>query len=204
MGGHSLLPLAKGLGEPEGEEDEHIDDLVVDDLGGKGTIRGDSVPREVFALQDGRSCGVEKSPPLLLLCQHVVDLVNRKGGDVGHALFRSGEESEDVLLDVDDSLRELDGVGTNASQWSGNAHRDSTLRRPIQDHVLGEPDGLCHLVGIELEEGRVDEARNRGPPLRVHVEAAGDQVENKPKLVLAIQDTCFGEGLQNPKPRLLA
>jgi len=30
--------LAEGLGEPEGEEDEHIDDLVVDDLGGKGTI----------------------------------------------------------------------------------------------------------------------------------------------------------------------
>ena len=123
---------------------------------------------------------------------------------MGDALFCSSEESEDVLLDVDDSLRELDGVGTNASQWCGDPHRDSTLRRPVKDHVLGEPDGLCHLVGIELEEGRVDQARDCGPPLRVHVEAAGDEVENEPKLVLAIQHTCFGEGLQNPKPCLLA
>lgn len=73
-----LFPNLKRLGVPECEEYQHVDDLVLNDLSSQRTIRGHAQPREVLALEDLGSLWIQKGAPLLLLCEHGIDVVKRQ------------------------------------------------------------------------------------------------------------------------------
>jgi hypothetical protein len=94
-------------------------------------------------------------------------------------------------------------VCTDVPERLSESHGHGALGRSVEDHVLGESYSLGHLIGIKLEEWRLEEARNSWPALWINVKATGDEVKDQAKLILSGKHIYLGKGLHEPQPGLL-
>ena len=102
-------------------------------------------------------------------------------------VFRVREQLQDELLALEQAHWVFVGISADRTQRLRNLIADSADRRTVQDNVLAEADGVCHLMLVHHQERRVEKSLHRGTLLWIYIEAARDQVKNEAKLILTIE-----------------
>ena len=98
---------------------------------------------------------------------------------MAYAVFGVLDKLQDHRLPLEQGHWLFQGICANYPQRVRYSHAHCAHRSSVQNDVLGESHCICHLAIVQLENWRVQEAKDGWSLLRVDVETAGYEIDDQ-------------------------